>query len=69
MPFYHAADCLIQINEIVSAIFFLDEVIRRSSDDPHWEQVKTRALALQQKLQESSEWSQAYEILNKEEET
>ncbi|GAB4233697.1 MAG: hypothetical protein Tsb0021_12770 [Chlamydiales bacterium] len=52
IPFYHASDCFIQLNDIYSTMICLNTVIKRAGEKPEFEKMKNRAEATLKTLEE-----------------
>jgi tetratricopeptide (TPR) repeat protein len=66
LPHFHAADCFLQMNEKESAIFALEGAISRSKNDLQFEKMRERAIAMQQRLKEETNWDARLKKLQQE---
>lgn len=66
VPYFHASDCFEKMGEKESAILALNGAISRCGEDPHWESVKGRALAMREYLKKNSNWDKVVAEIIKE---
>lgn len=50
LPFYHAADCLMQLDDPITALSFLEMAVERSSSNEEYQTLKETALLMIQGL-------------------
>jgi len=50
LPFYHAADCSLKMDNKIGAFLFLNQVIRRCLDKKEYEQLKHRAATMRDSI-------------------
>lgn len=55
LPFYHAADCLMQLDDSISAISFLEMAVERSASNEEYRTLKETALLMIQGLKKKEE--------------
>lgn len=53
-PYYHAADCYLHLNEIVSAMIALQMVVNRIGENAEYSQMKDRARLMLEKLSQKN---------------